>query len=110
VVVDAKYKRHWDIMNRRGTPSDEVREQRRLDLLQVLAYGGLAVQPNVYCCLAYPTDQGSWLSAREANSLFFVGEVKAARPTEVWLTALPMADMVGELSSAMSRHITSRLR
>lgn len=44
VVVDAKYKRHWEELQegRWSSRSDDIREQHRADILQVLAYANLA--------------------------------------------------------------------
>src|SRR5260370_40524657 len=44
VIVDAKYKEHWEEMQRtRWTNLDEeIRERHREDLLQVLAYANLS--------------------------------------------------------------------
>ena len=56
LIVDAKYKRHWDELEDSswGSVEEMVREQHRSDLLQVLAYAGLARTDRVIVCLAYP--------------------------------------------------------
>jgi 5-methylcytosine-specific restriction endonuclease McrBC regulatory subunit McrC len=44
LIVDAKYKRHWEELQQRSwrDVEEELREQHRNDLLQVLAYANLA--------------------------------------------------------------------
>jgi 5-methylcytosine-specific restriction endonuclease McrBC regulatory subunit McrC len=44
LIVDAKYKRHWEELQQRSwmNVEEELREQYRNDLLQVLAYANLA--------------------------------------------------------------------
>lgn len=56
LVVDAKYKRHWDDL-RLSSWRDietEIREQHRHDLHQILAYASLTDAPDVSACLVYP--------------------------------------------------------
>jgi 5-methylcytosine-specific restriction endonuclease McrBC regulatory subunit McrC len=47
LIVDAKYKRHWEELQKRSwmNVEEEVREQHRNDLLQALAYANLARTP-----------------------------------------------------------------
>jgi hypothetical protein len=54
IIVDAKYKEHWEEMQeRRWTDlEEELRERHRADLLQVLAYSTVARKPKVLVCLA----------------------------------------------------------
>ena len=56
LIVDAKYKRHWEELQRNPWPNieEELREQHRNDLLQVLAYANLARTARVIACLLYP--------------------------------------------------------
>jgi McrBC 5-methylcytosine restriction system component len=67
VIVDAKYKEHWEEMQRRtwGNLEDELRERHRADLLQVLAYGNLTTTPRILVCLAYPCSRDTWTSLKE---------------------------------------------
>jgi 5-methylcytosine-specific restriction endonuclease McrBC regulatory subunit McrC len=59
VWLDAKYKRHLDLLARRGWQgvSDEVRAEHRADLHQALAYSSLADVPQVDTLLVYPGDE-----------------------------------------------------
>ena len=61
VVVDAKYKRHADQIERAGWSAvgDDLREQHRADVLQALAYSTLFDAPRVVACLAYPARPGT---------------------------------------------------
>ena len=47
LIVDAKYKRHWEEINESGWhgTDNEIRERHRPDLLQVLAYANLTSTP-----------------------------------------------------------------
>src|SRR5260370_36094536 len=56
VIIDAKYKRHWEELQRTSWSSleSEIREQHRTDLFQVLAYANLARTSRVIACLVYP--------------------------------------------------------
>ena len=56
LIVDAKYKRHWQEMQHNSWSSveQEIREQHRNDLFQVLAYGNLASTQRVVACLLFP--------------------------------------------------------
>ena len=72
VIVDAKYKEHWEEMQRtRWTNLDEeIRERHREDLLQVLAYANLSTKARTIVCLVYPCQEETWKSLRERNLLF----------------------------------------
>ncbi|MBM4346334.1 MAG: hypothetical protein FJ100_23410 [Deltaproteobacteria bacterium] len=69
LVIDAKYKRHAEWMQRGGWQAlaEPLREEHRADLLQVLAYASLVRAPRVVVCLAYPYAADAWpdLVARE---------------------------------------------
>jgi 5-methylcytosine-specific restriction endonuclease McrBC regulatory subunit McrC len=56
VVIDAKYKRHLELLRRTGwrAAGDELRESHRADLHQVLAYAALQPERRVDAVLAYP--------------------------------------------------------
>lgn len=58
VIVDAKYKEHWEEMQQRrwADLEDELRERHRADLLQALAYSTIAQTSKMLVCLAYPCD------------------------------------------------------
>jgi len=48
----------------RGGIEQEIREQHRSDLLQVLAYSTVAESKRVVCCLAYPCRKDTWQSRK----------------------------------------------
>jgi McrBC 5-methylcytosine restriction system component len=64
IIVDAKYKDHWEEMQERqwSDLENELRERHRSDLLQILAYSTLARTPRVLVCLAYPCNEERWIS------------------------------------------------
>ncbi len=97
LIVDAKYKRHWEELQHRSwmNVEQELREQHRNDLLQVLAYANLARTPRVIACLVYPCSPQSWNSLRERGRLVHRAELTAGpRSIHLWLTAVPMAASV----------------
>lgn len=94
VIVDAKYKQHWEEMqdSRWRNLDESIRERHREDLLQVLAYSTTARTPRVAVCLAYPCREETWLSLRERNQLFHRATVPAQnRRIELLLTAFPLS-------------------
>lgn len=62
VVLDAKYKRHAEQIERLGwsNANVELREQHRNDVLQALAYSTLFDAPRVVACLVYPASPSTW--------------------------------------------------
>jgi hypothetical protein len=109
LIVDAKYKEHWEEMARRrwGDIRDDTRESHRGDLLQVLAYANLAETPRVVVCLAYPCREDTWrsLSARRRVA-HRAGITAGRRQLEIVLTALPMGlpvrDVIEPLASIIN--------
>lgn len=94
LIVDAKYKRHWEEFQQHSWVNivEQLREQHRNDLLQVLAYANLARTPKVIACLAYPCTAQSWNSLRERRRLIHRADLTVgSRSLHLWLTALPMA-------------------
>jgi len=92
-IVDAKYKRHWEELQHRPwhAQDEELREQHRADLLQILAYANLARQKTVLCCLVYPCSLTTWESLRQRGRLFHRTELPyRGRNVHLWLTAFPM--------------------
>lgn len=108
LIVDAKYKRHWEELQQRSwmNVEEELREQHRNDLLQVLAYANLARTPRVIACLAYPCSLQSWISLRERGRLIHRAELTAgARAVHLWLTAVPMATNIEPIATAFTAEI-----
>jgi hypothetical protein len=102
VIVDAKYKQHWEEMqaDRWLNLEEEIRERHRADLLQVLAYANLSTKPRTIVCLAYPCLEEKWKSLRKRRQLFHRASVGAGtRRLDLVLTALPMS--TGVLTDAV---------
>jgi hypothetical protein len=110
LIVDAKYKRHWEELQHRSwrNVEEELREQHRNDLLQVLAYANLASTPTVIACLAYPCSPPSWASLRERGRLIHKAELTvSARAVHLWLTAVPMATNVEQIATVYAEEFRS---
>ena len=62
LIVDAKYKRHWEELQEHSwnATADLIREQHRNDLFQALSYANLAKTSRVITCLAYPCSPDTW--------------------------------------------------
>jgi McrBC 5-methylcytosine restriction system component len=108
VIVDAKYKRHWEELQRRSwkVQPEELQEQHRHDLLQVLAYANLSDAPTTIACLVYPCTLKTWRSLRERGRLFHRAEVTAqSRQVRLWLTAVPMHAAVSEVATPIAEEL-----
>jgi len=111
VIIDAKYKRHWEELQEGGwhNHADEFREQHRADLLQILAYANLTSNKSVVCCLVYPCTLATWESLVRRDRLFHKAELPhRGRQVQVWLTAIPMhasSDRVADPFCAQIRSI-----
>jgi 5-methylcytosine-specific restriction endonuclease McrBC regulatory subunit McrC len=108
IIVDAKYKRHWEELQDGGWrgQTEELREQHRLDLLQVLAYANLVSSRDVVCCLVYPCSATTWESLVKRGRLFHKSELpNRGRRVRVWLTGMPMAASADLIGSLFSDHI-----
>lgn len=111
LIVDAKYKRHWEELQQHSWASleEKLREQHRNDLLQALAYANLARTPRVITCLAYPCSLQSWNSLRERNRLIHRAELTiGSRSLHLWLTAVPMAAMVEPIAAILADEVRKR--
>lgn len=112
LIVDAKYKRHWEeLQNPWSRVEVELREQHRNDLLQVLAYANLARTSKVIACLVYPCSPQSWASLRERGRLIHRAELTVgSRSLNLWLTALPMATAVEHIAGPLADDLRIALR
>ena len=109
VIVDAKYKRHWEELQHHSWHSADqiMKEAHRNDLFQVLAYANLARTPRVIACLAYPCSPETWASMLERGRLIHKADVTTgSRNVAVWLTAVPMATEAEKIAI----HLTDALR
>jgi hypothetical protein len=114
VIVDAKYKRHWEEFQERSWArmEEQIREHHRNDLLQVLAYANLARTERVAACLIYPCTVESWESLRLRSRLVHRAEITlGSRALELWLTAIPISadleQVAGPLTEMVRRAATS---
>lgn len=93
LVVDAKYKSHWDELAdaQRWTALDEaVRDAHRADLLQVLAYTSGLLTPRVVGLLVYPCRDDTWVRLKERGHWLNRASVAAGeRRVDLVLAALP---------------------
>jgi hypothetical protein len=100
VIVDAKYKEHFDELQARSWHEieTELRERHRADLLQVLAYANVVSASRVVVCLAYPCSSATWASLGQRDRLFHRASVTANnREIHLLLTALPMGERLGDV-------------
>jgi hypothetical protein len=112
IIVDAKYKEHWEELQARrwSNIEDEIRERHRADLLQALAYANLATTPRIVTCLAYPCTNATWQSLRERERLSHRAAVRAGNRTiELILTAFPMGVPVRAVADAIAPELTAQL-
>ena len=110
VVVDAKYKRHWEELHEHSwaRAAEELREQHRHDLLQVLAYGSLAATEKVVVCLAYPCSVDNWHSLRERGRLHHRAEIVVGRRrVDLLLTAMPMGLSGGVVAEPLAEVVAA---
>jgi hypothetical protein len=110
VIVDAKYKRHWEELQEHGWrgQDDDFREQHRADLLQILAYANLVPTKQVVCCLVYPCATPTWESLARRGLLFHCSELpNRGRRIHVWLTAIPMSAARDCLAAPLSEKLRS---
>jgi 5-methylcytosine-specific restriction endonuclease McrBC regulatory subunit McrC len=94
VIVDAKYKEHWEeLQDRRwGDLEIELRDRHRADLLQVLAYSTVALKTKVLVCLAYPCNEQRWRSLQDRNLLIHRASLPLSeRRVELALAAFPLS-------------------
>lgn len=113
LIVDAKYKRHFEELQTRswGSIEAEWKEQHRNDLLQVLAYANLAESRTIVSCLVYPCTPVTWKYLNDSGKLFHRAEVTVGtRALHLWLTAVPMKAAVNEVVGPIIRELTHVLR
>ena len=104
LIVDAKYKRHWEELQQHSWVDVEaqLRENHRSDLLQVLAYANLARTPKVIACLMYPCSAKSWDSLVERGRLVHRAELTVGtRSLHLWLSAVPMVAPVERIATTL---------
>jgi len=113
VIVDAKYKRHWEELQqgRWAAKEDDLREEHRQDILQVLSYANLAESATAVCCLIYPCATATWESLRARRRLFHRAEMSVrSRRILLWLSAVPMCDSAERVAIPLVDEIRSIVR
>jgi hypothetical protein len=113
LVVDAKYKRHFEELQTRswGSIEAEWKEQHRYDLLQVLAYANLAESRTIISCLVYPCTPTTWMNLNNSGRLFHKAEITVgARALHLWMTAVPMKAAVDEVVAPIINQLMPVLR
>jgi 5-methylcytosine-specific restriction endonuclease McrBC regulatory subunit McrC len=113
LVVDAKYKRHFEELQFRswGSIEAEWKEQHRNDLLQVLAYANLAESRTIISCLIYPCTPSTWDYLKHSGRLFHKAIITVGdRALHLWMTAAPMKAAVDEVAAPIIRELMPVLR
>jgi hypothetical protein len=108
VIVDAKYKRHWDELTYSSWNGlgDRLKDSHRADLFQILAYGNLAPTSNVLLCLAYPSTASTWEDLYKSHRWIHKAEFTVGvRQVRLWLMALPMNAGLSNISGALSAQL-----
>jgi len=93
IILDAKYKSHWEDMNKDQWSGldEELKERHRNDLLQVLAYSTLSTTKKIVSCLVYPCTKQLWESLkRRKRSYHHASVYSGSRKVSLILIAIPM--------------------
>jgi hypothetical protein len=93
IILDAKYKRHWEELsfNNWNNVEDEIKERHREDLLQILAYSTVSDKTNITSCLIYPCKESTWESMLARERVFHKATVYSGnRKINLVLAAIPM--------------------
>jgi hypothetical protein len=112
LVVDAKYKRHWEEFRHRNwrDVEQEFREQHRNDLMQALAYANLSTTQRTITCLAYPCSSESWAYLKTRGRVMHKAKVGVGlRELHLWLAAVPMAVPLAEISDVFIAELRREL-
>jgi McrBC 5-methylcytosine restriction system component len=113
LVLDAKYKRHFEELRTHtwGAIEAEWKEQHRNDLLQVLAYANLAESRTIVSCLVYPCTPSTWTYLKQSGKLFHKAEITVGpRALHLWMTAAPMKATVDEVAAPIISELLPVLR
>jgi 5-methylcytosine-specific restriction endonuclease McrBC regulatory subunit McrC len=113
VIIDAKYKRHWEELHQHSwsKTEEQFREEHRNDLLQVLAYANLARTSRVIVCLVYPCSPERWTSLQERGRFVHKADLAiGSRSLHLWLTAVPMAMALEPVASRVADELRPALQ
>lgn len=106
IILDAKYKRHWEELSftRWNKIEDQIKENHREDLFQILAYSTLSDKKSITACLIYPCRNSTWQSMISRNRLFHTASVYAGnRRINIILAAVPMSTECSEAIDLLSK-------
>ncbi len=109
LVIDAKYKRHAEEIERSGWNDlgTDVREQHRDDVLQSLAYSTLFNTRRVITCLAYPTAAAHWETLHERNRTMSHATIRQGpRTVEIALLAVPLSGNTEPVADMFAKWIS----
>ncbi len=110
VVLDAKYKRHWRELSQEPWHSvgEELREEHRRDLLQVLAYSSLFDARRVSCVLVYPCEESTWDHLEATGQTVQRAEVQGgSRHVDIFLAAIPFGRRPRDIAGPMIEALVS---
>ena len=105
-VIDAKYKGHFQELDdaRWVALSDELRDEHRRDLHQILAYASLYDGAEVTAVLVYPMHTRTWSRlAERGRTVAQASLTGGGRHVELALVGLPMQLPTGETPATVSR-------
>lgn len=92
IIIDAKYKNHWEDLNWKtwNQLEEEIQNRHRQDLFQVLSYAVTRSNENITCCLVYPCSMQTYRSLEERERLFHKASInRDSASLNVILTAIP---------------------
>lgn len=104
IVVDAKYKDHWEDLQVSSwfQLEEQIRAGHRQDLHQILAYSALFDRPNITACLVYPCREETWKSLQARDRLSHHASIHTgARRIDLVLTTFPMSGTPEEIITAL---------
>ncbi len=104
IIIDAKYKDHWEDLNIGGWQNmeQEIRERHRGDLFQILAYASMADYKNITCCLVYPCKAETFVSLSKRNRTTHKATLAMNdRVIDLRLTALPLNLSLSDAAKAL---------
>ena len=108
IILDAKYKDHWEDMNFASWSNveEEIREKHREDIFQVLAYSTTIDKPSIKTCLIYPCKETTWNSMKSRDRLFHRASIYSGhRKVDLILTALPMHSNISDAIEGLSKSL-----
>jgi hypothetical protein len=109
LVVDAKYKDHWEDLNVSWSQVEqEIREGHRQDLHQILAYSTLFDKPVITACLVYPCRDSTWSSLADRDRLVHRASIQAgSRRIDLLLTTFPFSRPAEEIALKLGTRLFS---